>query len=459
VPRPSIRSRNVRSPAPSAARVPAIGREEFKRRRRALLKQMGRDSIAIVPTAPVRMRNNDVEYAYRPDSDFFYLTGFVEPESVAVLVPGRPQGEYILFVRDRDPARETWDGRRAGPGGATRDFGADDAFPITDIDEILPGLLENRARVFYAMGTHPEFDQRVVGWVNGLRTQARNGRHAPQEISALDHVLHDMRLFKSRAEVDTMREAARIAANAHVRAMKACAPGKREYEIAAELVHEFRVHNADLSYLPIVGGGANGCILHYRENDAALRDGDLLLIDAGCEVDCYASDITRTFPVNGRFSAEQRALYDIVLEANYAAIARVKPGNHWNEPHEAAVRVITQGLIKVGLLKGKLAKLEESGAYRKYFMHRTGHWLGMDVHDVGDYKIGNEWRVFEPGMALTIEPGIYVAPGTAGAAKKFHGIGIRIEDDVVVTREGCEVLTARCPKEAVEIERLMASVA
>jgi Xaa-Pro aminopeptidase len=459
VPRPSISRLASRRTAPSVARVPAIGREEFKRRRRALLKQMGKDSIAIVPTSPVRMRNNDVEYAYRPDSDFFYLTGFVEPESVAVLVPGRPQGEYILFVRDRDPARETWDGRRAGPDGATRDFGADDAFPITDIDEILPGLLENRAKVYYAMGTHPEFDQRVVGWVNGLRTQARNGRHAPQEMSALDHVLHDMRLFKSRAEVDTMRESARIAANAHVRAMKACAPGKREYEIAAEIVHEFRTHNADLSYLPIVGGGANGCILHYRENDAALVDGDLLLIDAGCEVDCYASDITRTFPVNGRFTPEQRALYDIVLEANYAAIERVKPGNHWNEPHEAAVRVITQGLIKVGLLKGKASKLEESGAYRKYFMHRTGHWLGMDVHDVGDYKIGNEWRVFEPGMALTIEPGIYVAPGTSGAPRKFQGIGIRIEDDVVVTREGCEVLTERCPKEAVEIERLMASVA
>ena len=463
MPRPSINRLSARKSASGKARVPTVekfvGREEFKRRRRALLKQMGRDSIAIVPTSPVRMRNNDVEYAYRPDSDFFYLTGFVEPESVAVLVPGRPQGEFILFVRDRDPARETWDGRRAGPAGATRDFGADDAFPITDIDEILPGLLENRARVFYAMGTHPEFDQRVVGWVNGLRTQARNGRHAPQEISALDHVLHDMRLFKSRAEVDTMREAARIAANAHIRAMKATTPGKREYEIAAEIVHEFRIHNADLSYLPIVGGGANGCILHYRENDAALRDGDLLLIDAGCEVDCYASDITRTFPVNGRFSPEQRALYDIVLEANYAAIARVKPGNHWNEPHEAAVRVITQGLLKAGLLKGKLAKLEESGAYRKYFMHRTGHWLGMDVHDVGDYKIGNEWRVFEPGMALTIEPGIYVAPGTPGAPRKFQGIGIRIEDDVVVTRDGCEVLTAHCPKESVEIERLMASVA
>jgi Xaa-Pro aminopeptidase len=309
------------------------------------------------------------------------------------------------------------------------------------------------------MGTHPEFDQRVVSWVNGLRTQARNGRHSPQEIVALDHVLHDMRLFKSRAEVDTMREAARIAARAHVRAMKACEPGKREYEIAAEVVHEFRVHNADLSYLPIVGGGANGCILHYRENDAALRAGDLLLIDAGCEVDCYASDITRTFPVNGRFSPEQRALYDIVLEANHAAIASVKPGNHWNAPHEVAVRVITQGLLKLGLLKGKLAKLEQSGAYRKFFMHRTGHWLGMDVHDVGDYKVGNEWRVFEPGMALTIEPGIYIAPGTPGTPKKYQGIGIRIEDDVVVTRDGCEVLTDGVPKDAVEIERLMASVA
>ncbi len=436
-----------------------IGREEFKRRRRSLMKLMGRDSIAIVPTAPVRLRNNDVEYAYRPDSDFYYLTGFNEPESVAVLVPGRPQGEYILFVRDRDPARETWDGRLAVPDGAVRDFAADHAFPIADIDEILPGLMENRAKVFYAMGTHPEFDQRVVGWVNGLRTQARNGRHPPQEIVALDHVLHDMRLFKSRAEVETMREAARIAARAHVRAMKACAPGKREYEIAAEVLHEFRSHNADISYLPIVGGGANGCILHYRENDAALADGDLLLIDAGCEVDCYASDITRTFPVNGRFTPAQRAVYDVVLEANLAAIERVKPGNHWNAPHEAAVRVITQGLIRLGLLKGRAAKLEESGAYRKYFMHRTGHWLGMDVHDVGDYKVGNEWRVFEPGMALTIEPGIYVAPGAPGAPRKFQGIGIRIEDDVVVTRDGCEVLTDGVPKAPQEIERLMASFA
>src|ERR1700761_7831022 len=277
---------------------------------------MGRDSIAILPAAPVRHRNNDVEYAYRQDSDFHYVTGFGEPESVAVLIPGREQAEYILFVRERDPKRETWDGRRAGPGGAIRDYGANDAFPIGDIDEILPGLLENRTKVFYTMGMYADFDQRVVGWVNGLRTQARNGRHPPQEFVALDHVLHDMRLFKSRGEVHLMRESAHIAAAAHVRAMKFCRPGRYEYEVMAELVHEFRRHNADTSYHPIVGGGANSCVLHYRDNNQILEDGDLLLVDAGCEYECYASDITRTFPVGGRFTAEQRAVYEIVLEAN-----------------------------------------------------------------------------------------------------------------------------------------------
>jgi Xaa-Pro aminopeptidase len=431
-------------------------RNEFARRRRALLKIMGRDSIAILPAAPVRHRNNDVEYAYRQDSDFHYLTGFDEPESVAVLIPGRDQAEYILFVRERDPTRETWDGPRAGPAGARRIFGADDAFPIADIDEILPGLMENRAKVFYSMGMYPEFDQRVVGWVNGLRTQARNGRHAPQEIVALDHVLHDMRLYKSRIEIGLMREAARIAAAAHVRAMRFCRPGVKEYEVMAEIVHEFRLHNADTSYHPIVGGGANSCILHYRANDQPLKAGEVLLIDAGCEHESYASDITRTFPVSGRFTPEQRAVYEIVLEANRAAIAKVRPGNHWNEPHEAAVRVVTQGLVKLGLLKGRPAKLERDGAYRRYFMHRTGHWLGMDVHDVGDYKIGDEWRVLEPGMALTIEPGIYIPEGARGVPKRFQRIGVRIEDDVVVTKTGAEVLTDGAPKDPDAIERLMA---
>ena len=419
------------------------------------MRIMGRDSIAIVPAAPVRHRNNDVEYAYRQDSDFHYLTGFPEPESVAILIPGRAAAEYVLFVRDRDPLRETWDGKRAGPDGATRDHGADDAFPIGDIDEILPGLLENRAKVYYGMGLYPEFDQRVIGWLNGLRTQARNGRHPPQELIALDHVLHDMRLYKSRVELDLMRKAARIAAAAHVRAMRFCGPGKTEYELMAELVHEFRRNNADISYEPIVGGGANSCILHYRENSDTLRDGDILLIDAGCEYRCYASDITRSFPVNGRFTAAQRAVYEIVLEANLAAIAKVRPGNHWNEPHDAAVHVITRGLVKLGLLKGRAATLEREGAYKRFFMHRTGHWLGMDVHDVGDYKVGDEWRVLEPGMALTIEPGIYIPASVRGVPKALRNIGIRIEDDVVVTRSGCEVLTQGAPKEVEAIEAFM----
>jgi len=439
-----------------ALRAKSVPRDEFARRRRQLMKLMGRDSIAVISAAPVRLRNNDVEYPYRQDSDFFYLTGFGEPEAVAVLIPGRPQGEYLLFVRDRDPTRETWDGKRAGPAGAVRSYGANDAFPITDMDEILPGLLENRTKVFYTMGAYAEFDQRIVGWVNGLRSQSRQGRHSPQEFVALDHFLHDMRLFKSRNEVDLMRQSARIAARAHVRAMKACRPGLNEYEIVAELVHEFRIHNADVSYQPIVGSGDNSCILHYRENNQPLRSGDLLLVDAGCEYECYASDITRTYPVNGEFTPEQRAVYEIVLEANLAAIRKVKPGNHWDDPHAAAVRVVTQGLVRLGLLKGRPATLEKEGAYRKFFMHRTGHWLGMDVHDVGDYKIGEEWRVLEPGMAMTIEPGIYIAPGLRGVPKRFRGIGVRIEDDVVVTRTGCEVLTSKAPKHPDDIEDLMA---
>ena len=434
-----------------------MAREEFARRRRQLMRSMGRDSIAVLPAAPVRHRNGDVEYAYRQDSDFHYLTGFTEPEAVAVLVPGRTQAQYILFVRERDPARESWDGRRAGPAGAARDYGADDAFPIGDMDEILPGLLENRARVFYTMGVYADFDQRVVGWVNGLRTtQARNGRHPPQEFVALGHVLHDMRLYKSRGELELLRAAARISAQAHQRAMRFCRPGVTEYQVMAELLHEFRRHNADTAYQPIVGGGANSCVLHYRDNDQPLANGDLLLIDAGCELECYASDITRTIPVNGRFSSEQRAVYEVVLEANRAAIACVRPGNHWNEPHAAAVRVITQGLVKLGILKGRPAALIRSGAYRRFFMHRTGHWLGLDVHDVGDYKVGDAWRVLEPGMVMTIEPGIYLPAAARGVPKRLRNIGIRIEDDVVVTKRGAEVLTARAPKDVEQIEALMA---
>ena len=428
---------------------------EFAKRRRQLMRMMGRDAIAIVPAASVKQRNNDVEYHYRQDSDFQYLTGFDEPESVAVLVPGRPQGEFVLFVRNRDPARETWDGARAGPDGAESDFGADHGFPIADIDEILPGLLERCSRVYYTMGVHPEFDQRVFGWVNGLRAQAKKGLHTPQEFVALDHLLHEMRLFKSRPELDAMRRAGAIGASAHRRAMKLAAPGRMEYEVMAEILHEFHSRKADISYYPIVGSGPNACVLHYHANDRQMKDGDLLLIDAGCEYDFYASDITRTFPVNGRFTAAQRAVYEVVLAAQHAAIEKARPGNHWNEPHDAAVRVITQGLVKLGLLKGKVAKLIKDETYKKFFMHRTGHWLGMDVHDVGEYKVGEDWRLLEPGMVMTVEPGIYIPPGTRGVAREWQGIGIRIEDDVAVTKGDPEVLTDGVPTDPDEIERLV----
>ncbi len=437
-----------------------MDKKEFAKRRKRLMQAMGRDSIAILPSSPVRQRNRDVEYPYRPDSDFFYISGFPEQEAVAVLAPGRPHGEYVLFCRERDPDMETWNGRRAGLDGAMEQYGADDAFPITDIDEILPGLLENRERVFYAMGCDTEFDRRVMEWLNLLRKKSRAGVHAPGEFIALDHLLHDMRLYKSAAEVKTMRKAAQIAAKAHVRAMRSCKPGTPEYQLEAEILHESILGGArQQAYPPIVGGGANGCILHYTENDASLKDGDLVLIDAGCEYDYYAADITRTFPVNGTFSKAQRTLYELVLEAQYAAIEQVRPGNHWNHPHEAAVKVMTRGLVKLGLLKGSVATLLKNEAYRKFYMHRTGHWLGMDVHDVGDYKVGEEWRVLEPGMVLTIEPGLYIPAGIKGVAKKWWNIGIRIEDDVAVTRDGHEVLSRDAPKTPDEIEALMAGAA
>ncbi|HWJ35666.1 MAG TPA: aminopeptidase P N-terminal domain-containing protein [Steroidobacteraceae bacterium] len=432
--------------------------KEFMRRRRQFMRMIGRDAIAILPAAPVRHRNGDIEYAYRQDSHFHYLTGFPEPEAVAVIVPGRPHAEYLLFVRERDAAREAWDGPRAGTEGAIQRFGADDAFPIADIDEILPGLIEQRAQIFYSMGTHLDFDPHVLGWVNGLHAHphAHSRLGAAREFVALNHVLDDMRLYKSRAEQSNLRRAAQIAMGAHRRAMRFARPGRMEYEVMAEVVHEFRSHNADMSYSPIVAGGANGCVMHYRDNDQRLCDGDLLLLDAGCEHDYYASDITRTFPVSGRFSPAQRAVYQVVLDAQTAAIDKVRTGNHWNQPHEAAVRVITQGLIKLGLIKGPVARLIKEKAYEPYFSHRTGHWLGIDVHDVGDYKVGGEWRVLEPGMALTVEPGIYIRPSPR-VPKEFWNIGIRIEDDVLVTQGVPEVLTAALEKTPEAIERLVAA--
>ena len=429
---------------------------EFERRRRQLMRMVGAGGIAILPAAPVRNRSRDVEYRYRQDSDFYYLTGFTEPESVAVLVPGRPQGEYLLFCRERNPEREMWDGLRAGQDGAIADYGADDAFPIDDIDDIIPGLIEGCSRVYYTMGMYSDFDSKVADWVNSLRSGLSRGVHTPQEFVALDHLLHDMRLYKSRAEISAMRKSAKIAVAAHRRAMRLTRPGLYEYEVEAEFRHEFRRNGAWASYNPIVGGGANACTLHYVENSAELRDGDLLLIDAGCELDYYASDITRTFPVNGRFSPEQRAVYEIVLEAQDAAIGKTVRGNHWNDPHDAAVRVITRGLKKLGLLDGGLKKLIKDGAYREYYMHRTGHWLGMDVHDVGDYKVGDEWRVLESGMVMTVEPGIYI-PGKRGVPKAFRNIGVRIEDNVAVGSKGPDVLSKGLEREPDAIEKLMQS--
>ncbi len=429
---------------------------EFKRRRSQLMKMMGRNTIAILPSATEIVRNQDVHFPFRQHSDFLYLTGFKEPDAVLVLVPGRKHGEYILFCREKDPEQETWNGRRAGQEGAIEHYGADDSFPIDDIDDILPGLLEGKDSIYYTIGNYPDFDKRLIGWINHIKAQARSGVHVPSEFVSLDYILHDMRLYKSREELRLMRKAAAINVRAHQRAMQLCAPGKHEYEIAAEFDHEYRRNNVDHAYPAIVGGGANGCILHYTDNQDALQDGQLLLIDAGCEVEGYASDITRTFPINGRYTAAQREVYDVVLAAHQAAIKKVKPGNHWNDPHNAAVRMITRGLIELKLLKGTLNKLIKDQTYRKFYMHRTGHWLGLDVHDVGDYKVGDQWRLLEPGMVMTIEPGIYIPAGSRGVHRKWWDIGIRIEDDVLVTRDGYELLTDALPRKAQEIETLMA---
>ncbi len=435
-----------------------MNEKEFEKRRGQLMRMVGQGGIVILPSAPVRTRSRDVEYRFRQDSDFYYMTGFAEPEAVAVLVPGRANGEYLLFCREKDPKREQWDGFRAGQIGALKNYGADDAFPIEDLDDILPGIMESCSRVYYTMGMYAEFDTRMAEWVNTLRSKLNRGVHTPQEFVALDHLLHDMRLYKSRGEISAMRKAAKVAVEAHKRAMRITEPGLYEYEVEAEFRHEFRQNDAWVSYSPIVAGGKNACILHYVDNNTQLKDGDLLLIDAGCELDYYASDITRTFPVNGRFNPEQRAVYEIVLEAQYAAIEKTLVGNHWNEPHEAAVKVITKGLKKLGLLEGALPKLIRDGAYQPYYMHRTGHWIGMDVHDVGDYKVGDDWRLLESGMVTTVEPGIYLG-NSRKIPKAFRNISIRIEDDVALTNKGPDVLSKGLVKDPDDIESLMSSTA
>ena len=435
-----------------------IKKSEFKKRRRELMAHMEPNSIAILSSSEEFLRNGDSTFAFRQSSDLYYLTGFKEAQSCVVLIPGRPQGECLLFCQEKDPLKEMWNGRLMGPENAAETLGVDDAFPISDIDDILPGLIEGRERVYYAMGRDEQFDHQVMEWVKVIRSKVRSGVHSPGEFLVLDHLLHEMRLIKSRAEINLMRESGQVAVHAHKRAMEICKPGMFEYELEAEYLHEFaRTGCRSPAYNSIVASGENACILHYTENNAQMKNGDLVLIDAGCEYEYYASDITRTFPVNGKFSKEQKAIYELVLKAQLDAIKAVKPGNHWDDSHKVTVKVITQGLVKLGILKGKVDTLIKKGAYRDFYMHRARHWLGMDVHDVGDYKIDGNWRLLEPGMVLTVEPGIYIASGNKNVDKKWWGIGVRIEDDVAVTADGHEVLTDGLPKSVEEIESFMAA--
>jgi len=430
---------------------------EFARRRKQLMRMAGNDAILVLPAAPERVRSHDTHWPFRQDSDFWYLSGFPEPEAVLVLVPGRRHGETLLFCRERDPERESWDGPRAGQEGAVADYGMDDAYPIEDLDEILPGLLEGRSRVYYHFGRDADFDLKLIGWVRHVRAQVRQGKQPPHEFLELGHLLHELRLFKSKDELKLMQRAADISVQAHQAAYRAARPGIREYELQADVERVFRANDAWPAYGSIVGAGSNACVLHYRANTATARSGDLVLIDAGAEYRGYASDITRTFPVNGRFTPAQRALHDLVGQAQQAALAKAQPGVPYEAGHVAAVETLTEGLLKLGLLKGSLQKNLAEGSYRRFYRHKTGHWLGLDVHDVGEYRIDGESRLLEPGMAFTIEPGLYVSADDTSVSEKWRGIGIRTEDDVVITADGHRVLTDGLARSADEIEEAMSA--
>lgn len=417
----------------------------------------GDESVVIVRAAAQKVRNNDVYYPYRQDSDFLYLSGFSEPEAMIVLLPEGKEGRSILFCRERDPHREMWDGLMAGTEGAVEQFGFDEAFPISEVAQRLPQMLHGRERVFCDLGKDTEFDHLLIGWMNEFRAKTRKKFLAPDEIISLGHNLHEMRLFKSRTEITAMRKSARVAARAHRRAMEVCKPGMNEAEIHAELLRTFTMNQCEASYIPIVGGGANACVLHYISNRAQLNDGDLLLIDAGAEYDGYASDITRTFPVNGKFTEAQKDLYQVVLEAQRKAIDAVRAGNPWEQVHESAVRVATEGMIELGILKSGLEEALEDEHFKDFYVHNTGHWLGLDVHDVGEYEIDGHSRILEPGMVFTVEPGIYIPASATAVDEVWRGMGIRIEDNVVVSRDEADILTSGICKTTSDIEELMAS--
>ncbi len=428
--------------------------QEYRQRREKLMSNIGVGNIGIMTAAQELIRNGDAHYRYRQNSDFYYLTGFREPEAVLVMIPGRTDGETILFVRERDPQMEIWNGPRAGIEGACKEFGANQAYPITELDTRLPELLQDKKQVHYALGRDVAFENRLRGWLEAVRKKVRQGVNAPDDFVNIEHHLHEMRLFKSPKEIELMRTAAEISAKAHHLAMREVKEGMYEYQLAALIEYEFKRNGcAANAYETIVGGGANACVLHYVENNAPLKQGDLVLVDAGGELDYYAADITRTFPVGGKFSEKQAAIYDLVLTAQAEALKVVKPGNLWNAPQEAIIRVSAKGLLELGLLTGTVEQIIKDQTYRRFYMHNSGHWLGLDVHDVGAYKTQGQWRTFAPGMVITVEPGLYIAASDDIDAAWWN-IGVRIEDDVLVTESGYDILSKGVPKSIAEIEGL-----
>ncbi|WP_444903316.1 aminopeptidase P N-terminal domain-containing protein [Microbulbifer sp. CnH-101-E] len=437
-----------------SAKDPLISGAEYALRRARLMAGLAPDSLAIISSAGEQLRSRDTYFPFRQDSDFLYLTGFDEPESLLVLLPGRSQGDTLLFCRERDKEKELWDGPRLGPERAVAQFGLSDAFPIGDLDDILPGLMEGRERIYFPMGRYAHLDRRLRAYLQAIQ-EAPSSKGAPEMLD-LDYQLRELRLLKSERELDLMARAGEISAAAHHCAMVRCQPGLYEYQLEAALLHSFMDAGArETAYPTIVGSGRNALIMHYCSNKARMRDGDLVLVDAGCEYRGYVADITRTYPVNGRFSDAQKAVYEIVLAAQAAAMEQVCVGNHWDQPHGASVEVITRGLLDLGLLQGDFRELIDSGAYQRFYMHRVGHWLGMDVHDVGDYRVQGAWRQLKAGMVMTIEPGIYIPANDDRIPLEFRGMGIRIEDDVALTAEGVRVLSEGAPKAVADIEYTM----
>ena len=426
----------------------------FSERRDLLADKVLEDSAIIVSAASVKSRISDTEYSYRQDSNFYYLSGYEEPESLILIRPNQDKERFIIFCRDRDPLREQWDGFRTGQEGVIQDYGADAAYSINSIDEIMPKLLEGAKNIYFSMSAPCGVDAKISSWVEDIRKNTRSGAEPPQNLLSLDSILHEMRLIKESDEMDLMKQAANITTEAHIRAMQSVRPGMYEYQLEAEYLYAFNKNGArSPAYNSIVGGGNNSCILHYVENNAELQDGDLVLVDAGCEYQYYASDVTRTFPVNGKFSPEQKEIYSIVLEAHKQSMEQAKPGNKWNLMHEKSVEVIVEGLLSIGLLQGSRDEIIDKGEYSKFYMHRIGHWLGMDVHDVGSYKQDGDWRPLEEGMVMTVEPGIYILDSMEGVDDKWKGIGVRIEDDIAITESGFEILTPDVPRTIEEVEQ------